>query len=157
MQLIENKTPKKQRRIIVENPQLVVLFDLVNGFLSHATSGNNDTIIDVTFDEVAMELETVIGDIIDAIVDRIDGDELIKLIRNNKTDSLDADVLGIIKLLDHLAKVDRDGTLSILQSAAGMLLADVCKTIVDDLIQTGEFNNFKSIKVKTRRHVLVFC
>lgn len=156
MKILKNKDVPEQRRILVETPQLVYLFDLFATLLRHER-GDEDQDIAIDFDEMVPELDSVLGDIVEAVCDRISTDSLSSLFTNLKTGEMEVVEGTILQVLDKLIKEDKDGLMAILGMALKYTLAEAAKSIMDDVIQQGEFSNLKNIKIKTRRHVVVLC
>lgn len=158
MELIANKEPRAERRIIVETPQLVFLFDMFHSLLTlERDATDRDIPFPIDFEEVVPEVEEIINGIIEAVVERVEADKLITLLQNAKTGQIAVDNLAVLEIINKMIEVNKDALSGILAESLRMLLSDACKAIVDEVVEAGEFLNFKRINIKTRRHVVVLC
>jgi len=158
MELIANKEPRAERRIIVETPQLVFLFDMFHSLLTlERDATDRDIPFPIDFEEVVPEVEEIINGIIEAVVERVEADKLITLLQNAKTGQTSVDNMAVLEIINKMIESNKDALAGILAESLRMLLSDACKAIVDEVVEAGEFLNFKRINIKTRRHVVVLC
>lgn len=156
MKMLMNEEAPTQRRIIIEVPQLVHLFDLLSTLIRH-DRGDEDLMVPVNFDELVPELDSFMGLILDAVFDRVNMDTVTALLTSHKTGETELIEQAALRVIEKLIKEDKDGLMAILGGALKVTLAEAMKSIMDDVIREGGFNDFKHIKIKTRRHVVVLC
>lgn len=156
MELIPNKAARPQRRIIVETPQLVFLFDMFHSLLTLERDAV-DIPIPIEFEEIAPEVEEILNVVIERVVERIEAGKLISLLQSAKTDKTTVDELAVLEVINRLVESNKDDLVGILAGSLTMLLSDACKSIIDEVMDQGEFMNLKRIHIKTRRHVVVLC
>lgn len=153
MELIKGGAQKEQRRIIVEAPQLIWLFDFYSSLLQ-VERDNGD---DVLFGEMESDMSFIITELVKSVVERIDKKALTSLVVCPKTGESTVKDEVVQRIINAIARADKDSVITMLEDALKLTLSEVVKDIVDELIRESGFNSFNKLSIKTRRHVVVLC
>lgn len=156
MKVISGHVPKEQRRIIIESPHLIFLFDVFSSFI-RIENDSHDSDIPVDFTEMEPDLTAFVEELVLTVLEKIDKDHVLSLITSLKTGEISVSELAVVKAIETMMKEYEDGVVGLMCSVLKPMLVEVGKNIVDEIIREGGFNTFQKLTIKTRRHVVVLC
>ncbi len=158
MEVLKGGKLKEQRRILIEVPELVTLFDMFVTFLRYEFGSQDvDTGFEVDFSEMSGDLAELLNMVIDEYLEQIDLVEAINFAVSPKTGIITPVSSRLQGVLDKLCAKDEDGLMRLMVRTMRITLIETLEKVLTDIFNESGLLNFKKVNIKTRRHVVVVC